>query len=94
MKYDCGALSCLLRLSSECRCRGRGCDATSCAYPVAANNIKDSANIPAARHLIVAAAENSRVVRTTARPNAADLKPLDMEELLKTAADFFPGFKF
>jgi hypothetical protein len=63
-----------------------GCDATSCAYPLAANNIKDSANTPAARLLIMAVAENVEVARTTAHPDAADIKPLDMEKLLKRAA--------
>jgi hypothetical protein len=42
--------------------------------------------------LIVAVAESAEVVRTTARPNAADLKPLDMEELLKTGRGFLSRF--
>ena len=91
MMNDCGAFTCLLRFSNECRCSVRGCDVISCAYPVAAKNIKDSANIPAARFLIVAIAENAEVARTTAHRNARDLKPLDMEKLLKASGRlFFP----
>jgi hypothetical protein len=45
------------------------CDATSSAYPVAAKNIKDSANTPVAKFLTAAVAENAEVFGTAAHPD-------------------------
>ena len=95
MMRDCGAFIGLLRFNNECRCSVGGCGAISCAYPVAAKNIKDNANAAAARFLIVAIAQDAGVARTTAQPDAAHLKPLDMEKLLKANSRlFFPVLIF
>jgi hypothetical protein len=64
----------------------RGCDVTSCAYPVAAKNIRDNANAAAASLLIVPVAEDAGKI---AHPDATDLKPLDMEKLLQTSCRLF-----
>ena len=89
MTGECGAFTCLLKLSNACFCSVRGCDAISCAYPVVAKNISDIANTAAARILIAVIGENAEVARTTAHPDASDLKPLDMGKLLKTSRKLF-----
>ena len=83
MTGECGAFSCLLRFSSDCRCSGGGCDPVSCAYPVAAKNIKDSANTLAASLLIAILAEGAEVAGTTTRRIAIDCTSLDIAKLLK-----------